>query len=183
MENEKTVCQKFYLSQTDWFTLKSIGLEQRGELLLPRSPFFSITLPFPHHRLLPCLPPSLFPSRFFLGINNFYRPSGRWNGKRRRPFNFSRVWRVSRGGFPLRKCKGRNTPCRDIVVTSTSRRRKQELTGAGNLVADVTTVPHNGTVLISQKKNIALFEANENYFIITDKIGRWKTFLFIFHSL
>lgn len=49
---------------------------------------------FPHHRVLPCLPslpPSLFPSRFFLGINNFYRPSGRRNGKRRRPFNFSRV--------------------------------------------------------------------------------------------
>lgn len=39
----------------------------------------------------PPFPPSLFPSRFFLGINNFYRPSGRRNGKRRRPFNFSRV--------------------------------------------------------------------------------------------
>lgn len=108
----------------------------------------------------PPFPPSLFPSRFFLGINNFYRPSGRRNGKRRRPFNFSRVWRVLRG-FPLRKCKGRNTPCRDIVVTSTSRGRKQELTGAGNLV-ELMLRPANTTCRTTvncinfTRKNIAL---------------------------
>lgn len=43
--------------------------------------------------------------RFLGGINNFYRPSGRRNGKRRWAFNLLRVWRVLRG-FPRRKCKG-----------------------------------------------------------------------------
>lgn len=42
--------------------------------------------------------------RFLGGINNFYRPSGRRNGKRQWAFNLLRVWRVLRG-FPRRKCK------------------------------------------------------------------------------
>lgn len=50
-------------------------------------------------------PVSSFLLRFLGGINNFYRPSGRRNGKRRWAFNLLRVWRVLRG-FPRRKCKG-----------------------------------------------------------------------------
>lgn len=49
-------------------------------------------------------PPGFFLLRFLGGINNFYRPSGRRNGKRQWAFNLLRVWRVLRG-FPRRKCK------------------------------------------------------------------------------
>lgn len=151
-----------YRGQIDSLSNQSASNNEESYSFLVH-PSFRSRPPFPHHRVLPCLPslpPSLFPSRFFLGINNFYRPSGRWNGKRRRPFNFSRVWRVLRG-FPLRKCKGRNTPCRDIVVTSTSRGRKQELTGAGNLV-ELMLRPANTTCRTTvncinfTRKNIAL---------------------------
>lgn len=152
-----------YRGQIDSLSNQSASNNEESYSFLVHPSFRSRPPPFPiieSSLVCPPFPPSLFPSRFFLGINNFYRPSGRRNGKRRRPFNFSRVWRVLRG-FPLRKCKGRNTPCRDIVVTSTSRGRKQELTGAGNLV-ELMLRPANTTCRTTVNcinftgKNIAL---------------------------
>jgi len=69
------------------------------------------------------LPPRL---RFLGGINNFYRPSGRRNGKRRWAFNLLRVWRVLRG-FPRRKCKGGATYRNAVLLWRYRRRwRKQD---------------------------------------------------------
>lgn len=164
-EGRKKNCLLKVLSIADRLIHSQINRPRTTRRATPSSftLLFDHAPPFPiieSSLVCPPFPPSLFPSRFFLGINNFYRPSGRWNGKRRRPFNFSRVWRVLRG-FPLRKCKGRNTPCRDIVVTSTSRGRKQELTGAGNLV-ELMLRPANTTCRTTvncinfTRKNIAL---------------------------
>lgn len=93
-EKKKLFAKSFiYRGQIDSLSNQSASNNEESYSFLVH-PSFRSRPPFPHHRVLPCLPslpPSLFPSRFFLGINNFYRPSGRRNGKRRRPFNFSRV--------------------------------------------------------------------------------------------
>lgn len=94
-EKKKLFAKSFiYRGQIDSLSNQSASNNEESYSFLVHPSFRSRPPPFPHHRVLPCLPslpPSLFPSRFFLGINNFYRPSGRRNGKRRRPFNFSRV--------------------------------------------------------------------------------------------
>lgn len=79
-EKKKLFAKSFiYRGQIDSLSNQSASNNEESYSFLVH-PSFRSRPPFPHHRVLPCLPslpPSLFPSRFFLGINNFYRPSGR----------------------------------------------------------------------------------------------------------
>lgn len=95
-EKKKLFAKSFiYRGQIDSLSNQSASNNEESYSFLVHPSFRSRPPPpFPiieSSLVCPPFPPSLFPSRFFLGINNFYRPSGRRNGKRRRPFNFSRV--------------------------------------------------------------------------------------------
>lgn len=114
-----TLYRKFYLPQTDWFTFRSIGSTSQEATLTHSNAFLFDYIS--SSAGLGSTRPFLLPSTLLGGINNFYRPSGQRNGKRRWVFNLLGVWRVLHG-FPRWKCKAGATH-RNAVSTLTFQRR------------------------------------------------------------
>lgn len=148
MENEKLFAKSFiYCRQID--SLSNQSARTTRELFLVLSCFFSTAPPSIASSPRSCLV-LLFSFSLLAGINNFYRPSGRRNGKRRRPFNFSRVWRVFHYGNVRSE---HHTAISSLLwrLSDADENKTWRVQQTSLLMLRLANYTHNRTVLISRR--------------------------------